>query len=468
MDDVTRLREDLRENLRAGRRAIPGRARRVAVIGGGAAGTIAAAHLLQAADEHRPVDVRVLEQAAGVGPGLAYRTRHPLHLLNNYAGRLSALADDPDHLLRWCATQGYSAEPTTFLPRVTYGRYLGDVLEHLEVPAGSVLRRTRGTVSDVRRDPDGFRVQLSCGWSVEADAVVLALGNPPPRRQPAWECLGESYSPDPWDPGLTERVAGAREVLVVGTGLTMIDVVAQLHAAVPSARFTAISRHGLLPEVHRRTPPRVHDTFAPGPAALAEVAARISEQVEQRRRSGGDWRDVVDSVRARANDLWRGFTDDEQEEFVATLARQWEISRHRMAPEIADHLARLQSSGVLRIATPEEIDGEDFDHVVNCTGPAPVHTPGWNPLVDSLFARGTIRPHRLGLGLELDEHGRAVDREGRVDPDLYVAGAARRGLEWEVAAIPDLRMQAVRLAQLVLGDAAEPAGLPRRQTLPAG
>lgn len=432
------------------------RPRRIVVVGGGAAGTIVAAHLLRAADSRQPVEVRVVEREEEVGPGLAYRTRHPLHLLNNYAGRLSALDQDPDHLLRWCAGQGCRAQPTSFLPRVTYGRYLADVLDGIPLPPGSRLVRTRGTVSDLRRHHDGFQVQLSCGWSMEAETVVLALGNPPPQRQRAWEHLGERYSGDPWAADLPQRIAGAREVLVLGTGLTMVDVVAQLHAELPTVRVTAASRHGLLPEVHRRSAPRVHDTFAADSCSLAAVVVRIQEQVETLRRSGGDWRDVVDSVRARANDLWRGFTTEEQEEFVATLARRWEVSRHRMAPAMAHHIELLEASGVLQISTLDEVEGEEFDHVVNCTGPAPVPTQGWNPLVDNLLERGAVRPHRLGLGLDLDDDGRAVDHTGRVDPDLYVVGAARRGLEWEVAAIPDLRVQAARLAQVVLSARAEP------------
>ncbi len=50
---------------------------------------------------------------------------------------------------------------------------------------------------------------------------------------------------------------------------------------------------------------------------------------------------------------------------------------------------------------------------------------------------------------------------GHVDPDIFAVGAARKGIEWEVIAVPDLRTQAVRLSDLL---AAEQLGV--RQAAP--
>ncbi len=423
---------------------------RVVIVGGGAAGVITAAQLLRNADSEHPVDVRIIERDAVMGPGLAYRTNHPLHTLNNFAARLSAVDGDPDHLLRWCADRDVPADPQSFLPREVYGRYLADVLDEVVVPPGSALRRTRGVVADLTEDGPHLTAHLSCGVTVEADTVVLALGNPPPRRQPQLEALGESYVPDPWAADLRARVGDAQEVLLVGTGLTMVDVVASLHDVAPGTRFTAVSRHGLLPHAHRRGSVRLHDVFNPGTPSLDATLASVRARIQEVEEVGGDWRDVVDSVRVCANDLWSRFSRADRERFVAEVARHWEISRHRMSPEMASHVDYLRESGTLRIERVDDVDISTFDLVVNCTGPAPAPTPGWNPLVDALLARGAIRPHHLGLGLDLDTDGRAVDTAGRAHPAIYVVGAARRGIEWEVAAIPDLRNQAARLATHVV------------------
>lgn len=429
---------------------------RVVVVGGGAAGVVTAVHLLRAAGPERPVDVRVIEKDAVMGPGLAYRTPHPLHTLNNFAGRLSAIEGNPDHLLRWCALRGTAASPTTFLQREVYGRYLADVLDEAPVPPGSLLRRTRGVVTDVRDDGGNPTVQMSCGWAIPADKVVLALGNPPPRRQKRFESMGERYLPDPWADHLSERVSGSREVLLLGTGLTTVDVVASLHEASPGTRFTAVSRHGLLPTAHKRGSLRLHDIFDPGTATLDSVIESVRERILDLEDVGGDWRDVVDSVRACANDLWRSFSTEDQDRFVEQLARHWEISRHRMSPDMAAYVDRLQETGTLRVARLGDVDVSGFDRVINCTGPSPVPTRGWNRLVDSLLDRGAIRPHRLGLGLDLTAEGNLIDAQGRTNHHVFAVGAARRGIEWEVAAIPDLRSQAAQLASHLVGASATP------------
>jgi uncharacterized NAD(P)/FAD-binding protein YdhS len=245
----------------------------------------------------------------------------------------------------------------------------------------------------------------------------------------------------------------------------MVDIVAQLHDALPMTRFTAASRRGHLPATHRRSSNRLHDAFHPGVAPLPVLVERVRSRIDELAEVGGDWRDVVDSVRAAANDLWRGLTPEEQDEFVRTVARRWDISRHRMSPYLDELITRLRGSGRLRVTTTDEIDAADFPAVVNCTGSASVATRGWNPLVDTLLDRGAIRPHRLGLGLDLDEHGRVIGDSGAVDPDVYVMGAARKGIEWEVIAVPDLRGQAVRISEMLVaehrarvGDAVPEAG----------
>lgn len=438
----------------------PARPLRVAVVGGGASAVITAAHLLGAADADHPVDVRIIEKDPTIGPGLAYRTTHPAHTVNNFAGRLSAIDGDPDHLLRWSARRGRPLEPTDFPRRSHYGRYLRDLLDDLEVPEGSALRRTRGLVTDVVRQPGHggatpVEVRLSCGWSVLADHVVLALGNPPPRRQPAYEGLTERYVGDPWSDqdtrGLTERVGGGHDVLLLGTSHTMVDVIAALHQSSPMTRFTAVSRTGLLPSAHRGGNTRLHDLFHPGQASLDVLQERVAARINELTEVGGDWRDVVDSVRAAANDLWAGLTPDEQERFAREGARPWEIARHRLAPEMAVFVAGLQASGRLRVTTVDQVDPRAFDSIVNCTGPAPVPTRGWNRLVDSLLDAGTIRAHRLGLGLDLDPRARVIGADGSVDEQISVVGPARKGLEWEVTAVPDLRVQAARLSRDLLG-----------------
>ena len=419
---------------------------RVTIVGGGAAAVVAAVRLLDEATPAHPVAVTVIEKDDGIGPGLAYRTPHPRHTLNNFAERLSAVDGDPDHLLRWCARRGAPAEPQDFLSRRRYGDYLAETLAEAPVPAGSSLSLTRGRVVDVVTT-GAPRVVTADGRSLETDVVVLALGNPPPRPRPDLEeVLGDRFVPDPWTDTLAARARDASSVLLIGTGLTMVDVVAQLHDDHPDVVFTAVSRSLLVPRSHRRRTRHPHDAFDPGVSALDDLVDAVRRRIAEVEEIGGDWRDVIDAVRAYGNTLWQGFDTVDQDRFVAEVARRWDVSRHRMSPEMAAYIDGLLASGVLELAPAGTVDPTTYDLVVNCSGPAPVQTPGWNPLVDRLLARGVITPHRLGLGLDLDRHGRPRGTDGEPQPDVYVLGAARKGLEWEVTAIPDLRAQAVALS----------------------
>src|SRR3954469_8915888 len=277
---------------------------RVVIVGGGAAAVVAAVHLFRHADPENRLEVHVVERRGEGAPGLAYRPTPPRHLVNNFAARLSAVDGDPDHLLRWCRAQGLGTEPTSFVRRQTYGTYLADVLDGIEVPAGSALSRTSGTVRDVVRAGDGLEVHVGRDQRLAADKVVLALGNPPPRRELGLERLGSVYVGDPWAGDLHELIGEATDVLLLGTGLTMVDAVVTLHDRLPLTRFTAMSRSGLLPAAHRRMTGRLHDTFHPGLGSVPVVVGAVHARIEKVVAEGGDWRDVIDSVRASANDLW--------------------------------------------------------------------------------------------------------------------------------------------------------------------
>jgi uncharacterized NAD(P)/FAD-binding protein YdhS len=163
--------------------------------------------------------------------------------------------------------------------------------------------------------------------------------------------------------------------------------------------------------------------------------------------AGVDWRCVVESVKAVANDLWAGFSLEDKERFTRHVARRWEIARHRMAPAMAEIVEDLLGTGRLTVVPISQVDPASYDLVVNCTGPAPVGSTGWNALVDSLAVKGMLWPGPLGLGVDVDADGALVDADGLSARGMYAVGAARRGVAWEVAAVPDIRLQAVRLAE---------------------
>src|SRR5687768_4561967 len=136
---------------------------RVAIVGGGASGTLQALHLLRAGVD----GIVLIERAHQPGRGVAYSTRRPEHLLNVPARRMSAYPDDPDHFLRWFAAHGGSAED--FAPRMLYGDYLTQTLD-AESGRLEIVRDEA-----VGSDQGGLR--LAAGGSIRAETTILAPGN---------------------------------------------------------------------------------------------------------------------------------------------------------------------------------------------------------------------------------------------------------------------------------------------------
>jgi uncharacterized NAD(P)/FAD-binding protein YdhS len=403
-------------------------ARVVAVVGGGCSGVLVTRELLRGGDD----DV-VLIEPGEPGGGIAYGNAQPWHLLNSRAGAMSADPDDPGHFVRWAGT---TAE--AFRPRAEYGRYLRSVLAEADRDHPGRLRVHRARVAAI--GPDGV-VALDDGDAVHADHVVLATGGPAAARQ---QIEHRRYVTDPWRPGVLEALPAGEPVLLVGTGLTAVDVALTLTAdGRRTAPVVAVSRRGLLPLTHsdHATPPTVPSLD--DCATLRDVVRAVRAAAGE----AGDWRPIVDGLRPMLDQLWGALTPGEQDAFLRHLARPWECHRHRMAPAVATRVVELRAAGLLEIRAGGVAAWPglaDFAAVVNCAGPG--RLPGAaGPLVGGLLAAGLARVGPHGLGLDIDEAGRLVGGDGRANDRLWVIGALRRGARWETTAVPEIRAQGRRL-----------------------
>jgi uncharacterized NAD(P)/FAD-binding protein YdhS len=457
----------------------------IAIVGGGASGTLTAVQLLrQAASQRLNLQLVLIDRYGRHGRGQAYSTGHEFHLLNTMAGQMSAVPDDPDHLVRWA---GVPAE--AFLPRRTYGRYLCETLEQAQRQAlpSALLARSSSEITSIARTQAGRPLRLtgSDGW-LEADAAVLALG--PITAGPPFEAPASSrVIADPWRPGALDEVRDNKPVLIVGTGLTMIDLAMTIGDQSPGSAIYAVSRHGLLPRRHPGGPGtgragRTGRTPAPalaiprGGARLRELMAHVSTAVAA---DPARWHDVVNSIRPQIPELWDGLPDDDKRLFLRRLARYWEVHRHPVPPATAARLAALRDTGRLsvisgRIADVADAAGQfqvriDLSSgsqrgggeaireltagwIINAVGAATDIRTTSDPLLASLFASGIARPDPLGLGLDATRHGALINASGSASDVLYTLGPPLRGLWYETTSIPEIRDQAAALAARVTAD----------------
>ena len=469
----------------------PDRPLRVVIVGGGASGVLVAARTLDASIA-RSVQVTIVDPSDVLAAGVAYSTVDPEHLLNVRASGMSADPSSPDDLVEWITATGEGGRDT-FVPRRDYRRYLEQHLRHAaqQAPDGT-LELCRDRAIGIRMGDTTTRVALASGAHLDADHVVLALGNSAPGVPESLRGLEgrPGWIPDPWAPGVLEPYVGAPNVLLVGTGLTMVDIAITLgrdgdrpgeassEGCATAPRLMALSRNGLVPLRHLEfQPPRpidIVDLDRDSVDVLAldrRIRARILDH-EGRQYPDENWREVIDAVRPFANALWRRYDSEQRRTFLTQLLRQWDVHRHRMSPVTAERFDALQASGRLRIhtgqvlvASPDpaggmmvelDLDGErtelQVDAVVNCTGPGRSWSPPGNPVVMDLIDQGLAVPDEHGLGLRTTPEGLLVDVGGRPVPQVLVIGPPRRGTLFETTAVPELRSQALHLADhMVIG-----------------
>jgi uncharacterized NAD(P)/FAD-binding protein YdhS len=436
---------------------------RVAIVGGGFSGSALAIQLARSGGAH----VTLVEPNT-VGRGVAYAT-DPTHLLNVPAAKMSLFPDAPDDFLAWVLTQGVSAAPSTFLPRVLYGAYVADTFARVAAPTTRVVR---AHVTTLERTGAGWRLLLADGDRIEADVVVLATGNPAPADPPGLEAIvgGRRYVGNPWKRDALAAVGPDDAVLLVGTGLTALDVLVSLRAQGHRGAIRALSRRGLLPLPHLEAGglPPAPPVAIPEGASFEEIVRLLHAAGRAAVASGQAWQGVIDGLRASTPAIWGRLTPVERRRFLRLARPYWEVHRHRAPDVVLAHVRRLQAAGALEVVAGRILGAEGHaegvdvtfrrrgaagvvervrvGHVINTTGPDTDLARAGGPLLRGLLAGGVLLQDPDQLGLRTASTGAALRADGTAHTSLFVLGQARRADLWEHTAVPDLSKAVAALA----------------------
>ncbi|WDI93326.1 FAD/NAD(P)-binding protein [Xanthomonas campestris] len=458
----------------------------ITVIGAGFCGSALVRALAQGADAQ--VRITLVGVAETFGSGIAYGAARPEHLLNVRAKDLGIDAQAPAAFADTLHL-GESGR-LEFLPRLAYGDYLRSELDTaVSAAQASIVRLSQEAVA-VERARRGFRVFLANGDAFQTDQVVLAVGALQPQ---ALAGIGPRLSVHPryigwpWQGDALSRLSPDDDVLIVGTGLTMVDVALSLHARGHRGRLLAISRRGLAPQAHLRQPGTALELPPHLQRAIKDADLRaLLRGVRQLSVVVDDWRRVVDALRPHLQPLWQRLELGQRARFLRHLRPYWEVARHRVAPGAADQLAQLQDSGQLQVVAarllrarwvPDGVEavirprgGADaqtrrFDAVVRATGLDTDIDRTSDPLIAGMREAGLLRADPLGLGVDTDAQLRVRDGTGQVVPGLYCVGPLLRGRYWEITAVPELRVATRALAERLL-QGATPALQPQPDATP--
>lgn len=451
----------------------------IAIVGAGYSGTICAVNLLRLHGATAPqlLEIVLIERHSRHGRGLAYRTWDDNFVLNVPAGNMSALADDPTHFVRYCQNIDPAFNAGSFVSRRIYGDYLEATLEEAEAASGAVLERVQADVTSVRKNGAGWTVSCADGRAIAASQVVLALGHFTPQDPVPMLELEKSrgYIGNPWDFAALDHIDDEAPVLLLGAAHTAIDVLFRLTNRSESRKIYMVSRRGLLLQAHRQHPqsPPVSGfpAFFAGQAPTIRSYFRALRQAAQERIAlGGDWRDVVNSLRPHTADIWQHLPLAERRRFLRQAVAYWDIHRHRLAPVAHLRLTQMIKSGQVEalagyvdsyvadaagvtVALRERGSGRvrqlRVAKVVNCTGPNYDIMKMDVPLIAQLRDEGHLKQDDLKLGFEVDGDYRVIDAQGQSADGLFYLGPMLKARYWEAIAVPELRAHARRLAGLL-------------------
>jgi uncharacterized NAD(P)/FAD-binding protein YdhS len=432
----------------------------------------------------RPLRIVVVEPRPQLGPGLAYSTSCAGHLMNVPSGKLSLADDDPKHFVKWLRTNyNDRGDDYSFAPRLVYGRYVSALLEAAcdQARPGVSFEHVRSEAIALDKEGSRFCLRLRDGSTVEADAVVLALGNPPPSEEAIPAVQGSAFQSSPcyfrsaWDPGAASSLEPEAPVLLVGSGLTAVDTAIALHEQGHRGVIHIVSRRGLLPRSHALSaPPNRGGWKLEVSTSLRELCPKVRKQIRVAETRGEDWRGVIDGLRADTPRLWQGLPCAERRRFLRHLRPYWDVHRHRMAPEVSAFIDGSLREGRLKLhagrirkilATADGAQAQikprgrseelvlAVRRVINCTGPDFDLRKLQHPFWKDLFDKGTVDSGPMGLGLKTTADGELISARGEVATNFLTLGPARMGSDWETIAIPEIRAQATALASRLLGTA---------------
>jgi uncharacterized NAD(P)/FAD-binding protein YdhS len=498
----------------------------IGVVGGGAAAVCLLDALARA--DGPPSAIVVFEPTPHVWRGRAYQVDTEVLRVNAAPEDMSVRGGDPAHFRRWLAARARASttgqdpdfrSAAYFPARSLYGAYLED-----SARAGLGELRRRGwqvsvlseAVTAARRTPDQVVLSTGHGQQWCFDHVVLAVGAGAPgnvcglRGAPGF--LAEPY---PLSTTL-QTLADDDHVVVIGGGLTCVDIVLAVAARGHRGPVSVVSRTGILPAVRQR--PRPLDLRHLTPQRLMAMAASGGLTVDdvwgvaqaEFREAGAAVHTVLDEIAGMRRDppvdrLRRGLGAVDSPDVALRLLQHaipsagptmWSLMReedksrilrrHRrtvmslccpMPPSSAAVLLALAESGQLEVLSglrgirPRAGGGFEVevagragfcaDKVVNASSASPEgFAAGARSLMSSLLRDRAVGRHPHG-GLQLDPGSIRLVHDGIADPRLYALGSAAIGARFFTFGIPFLVDQSQGIV------AALQAALPRSTALPS-
>ncbi len=452
---------------------------RIGIIGGGFSGIMLAVQLLNS-EALRPCSLHLIE-ASQIGGGVAYSTNVDAHILNIPAANMSAFPDDPLHFVRWAERKVEGGLPITFHRRAVYREYLQELLVQSERQNFSkcTLHRMGQRVTAIVPSGEGYRLLFARHVPIFFDQVVLAMGHYPPAPLPQLTSPSRNYVHDIWKDPWVEEIGKNDAVFILGTGLSMVDIVRQLQAMGHQGQIHALSRHGFVLQNRKsllevncvafadqmlneaiadESPiflPQSYQFFKELPREVSSILRMAREEIAEVAKVGVHENCVISGILQHVGQRIDEWPMEIQQRFLRHLGRRARSWLYGYPQESADVVERLRETqqlqchkGMLDSVRPvgDTIVVQIRDQrelrvrwVFNCTGPAQRLQDIADPLIQQLHRDGLIRPDAWGNLLE-------ASSGGAVRPGMWCVGPVKKDPYTRNNTVPQLRRAVKKLA----------------------
>jgi uncharacterized NAD(P)/FAD-binding protein YdhS len=455
---------------------------RCAIIGGGYSGAVAAIALLKRLPSGH--SITIYDPCKEIGRGIAY-ARGPDHRLLNVAAHTVALTpDEKGDFCTWAvsrfrdADRYREADGAYYFPRLWFGTYMQERLASAIAasPKVSLIHQISVALA-VEQQGERLLVRSAEGAQV-FDKVIFAIGNAPPSPVRSLEsCESPIVAQSAWefDPTNLSKTA---HVVIVGSGLTMADVVADLEACGHQGPIVCISRNGRRP--HPSVGVRAEYTpgdEGPPPATARQLVRTVRAWAAETVAQGGHWISSVDHVIRHTPALWRSLSPIERSRLRRHARSLWEIHRYKMPPVAHRRIEALIAAGrfthlrakVLGIASGgvqiQDANGvrkEPADIIINASGFDTTYRTARAPLSGLLEGSGIDVDSVVKDGFAVDDHGRLLQARPYARGRLYGLGFLARANHGDMGTVNIIGAVAAGIAEDIgysagAGEAAQPS-----------
>ncbi|WP_159608951.1 FAD/NAD(P)-binding protein [Hydrogenophaga sp. PBL-H3] len=463
----------------------------VTIIGGGFSGASAAVQLVRTSPV--PLAITIVEPRPEVGGGLAHSADDPDHRLNGTTFQHFVDPEDPESFSRWCTERGLLHQDpgavapggSLFMRRKDFGAFVADTVRaHAAWPTGSTIHHLQDVVTDASAAGGTMEVRTQGGRVLSSDMLIVATGNALPRLPAEFDARVSASAAVVTLPSDLERVRAipkSARVLVLGTGLTALDILSTLLRSGHEGVITAVSRRGLRPSPQRPPSPtqrkisvsellaRVEGPVAPfilaagNPPTLRRLLRALRERIREIEATGDLWYTPYDELRDVFWQVWPTLPLREKIRFVKRLRPWWEAYRFRSPPQnealvraaeargrVVFQTTRIRSvaqepDGCIRVVLQDRGGPSErvasFDAVINCTGLDAAAGARDNPVLAALLRQGLVSVDATGVGLAVDAGCRAIGADGRVHDGLRIIGPPTNGAFGDQVGAPFIAMR---------------------------